>query len=392
VQPDFPVTRRRLLSTGVAAGLPLVAGIAKAADTAPDLRIGVIGTGDRGKAHLKALLKCQGVRVGALCDTDHGHLAEGVKIVEAHKPKTYSDYRKMLDAEDFDAVSIATPCNLHYEMATTVLQSGRHCYCEKPIGLTVAELDGLVAAVKDAGLVFQVGLQLRYGPPWKTAIEAILGGKIGKPVLIRAQRYNTADIKPEKKWFFDRAQSGDVIVEQAVHEFDLFNWVFGKLPVKASGFGGLSVLTKPPRNIMDNFTLSLEYGPKQRVVYSHCWFGMPSDPYPDRQELVFGDKGAMDLETNRFHPRVFPEPGKRMPPPPPPQPRPKTVDPTPVAFNDFFECIRHGRPAKVGVEVGRDTALVALLGRKAIYEGRVVTMDELLKEGRSGNGTASRRL
>jgi predicted dehydrogenase len=370
---DSSVSRREFLGTAGAslAALPLATSVALA-DKEEPVRCAILGTGSRGTAHLRALLQTDKARVVALCDNHEGRLNEAAKLADKAKPQTFADWRKMLELKTVDAIFIATPCNLHKEMAVATLQSGRHCYCEKPIALTVPDLDELVKAAQNfPKQVFQTGLQLRYSATTAPTIKAVKDGAIGKPVLIRAHRYNTRDIAPHKKWFFDRDQSGDIIVEQAVHEFDMFNEVFGKVPERACGFGGLAVRKDPPRNIMDHYTLSLEYGPNERVHYSHCWFGSSADPYPGRQELVFGTEKVADLEKGLIHPREGKEEAKRVG-------GAEKEDPTVKAFDEFFRCIREGKKPVATVETGRDCVLTALLGRKAIYEGRVVTMKELL--------------
>jgi myo-inositol 2-dehydrogenase/D-chiro-inositol 1-dehydrogenase len=366
-----PIKRRAFLQQS-AAGLgacTLVSSSLSAANR-DELKCALIGTGDRGSAHLKAIQKVNGVHISALCDIHEGRLAQAAKLVEDHRPTTFSDYRRVLDTKDLDAVFIATPCNLHAQMAIDALESGKHCYCEKPVALSVADLDRVAAAETRTKPVFQVGLQLRYAHPYTTSVEAVQAGKIGTPVLIRAHRHNTSDIARHKSWFFDRKQSGDIICEQAVHEFDLFNWVFGKVPERASGFGGRAVLNDPPRNIMDHYTLMLDYGSNQRVSYSHCWFASPADPGSGRQEVVVGSQASMNLEKAEMYERE----GRQVQP----LAGPKT-DSTLAAISDFFACVREGRTPKVGVEIGRNAVLVALLGLKAINERRVVSMDEVLK-------------
>ena len=371
-RPQLAWRRRFLTTTGLGLVTLPLAGAAGQEKAPDELRVGVIGTGDRGKAHLRAITKIPGIRVTALCNTNKERLGQGARIAEAHKPTTFDNYRKLLDHKDLDAVFVVTPCNLHKEMAVATLESGRHCYCEKPIAITVADLEALGKVVRGTDRVFQVGLQLRYGAPWAPTVRAVREGAIGKPVLIRAHRYNVRDIAPHKTWFFKRAESGDIIVEQAVHEFDLFNWVFGKLPTRAAGFGGRAVQNKPARDIMDHYTLSLEYGPNQRVSYSHCWFGSASDPHPGRQELVFGDGKMADLEAGKIHDRL----SKEITPVNGGGPR---SDPTSLAIADFRRCIREKKPPLSDFEAGRNCVLTALLGRRAIDEGRAVTMKELLR-------------
>jgi predicted dehydrogenase len=319
---------------------------------------------------LAAIDKSLNVRVTALCDIDNGRLQAAAKTVDGDNPRLFSDYREMLDYRELDAVFVETPCYLHKEMIVAVLGSGRHCYGEKPMALTVPDLDAVVRAAAHSKVIFQIGTQLRYASPWKPAIAAVHSGVIGKPVLIRAHRHNAGDVPHDHTWFFYRETSGDPICEQAVHEFDIFNAIFQGIPVRASGFGGQALLFEPKgRDIMDHYTLSLDYGMSKLVSYSHSWISSPEVPKDGRQEVVYGDKGAIDIEDGMIYPKtgkpykVDSKPGS---------------DSTQLAVDDFFHCIRKDMKPLCGAEAGRNAALVALLGRMAIDEGRVVTMKELL--------------
>ena len=219
---------------------------ARAAGAGDDLRVGIIGVGGRGGGVLGAIHKSPGVRVAAICDTHAGRLNSAAGTVAEDKPRLFSDYRDLIDYPELDAIFVETPCYLHAEMAIAVMKSGRHCYAEKPMALNVPDLNRMVATQKQAGVIYQVGTQLRYASPWQPAIRAILEGQIGPPILIRAHRHNVGDYPSHKLWFFKRALSGDTILEQAVHEFDFFCWIFGsKPPQRASGFGGLGVHKQP---------------------------------------------------------------------------------------------------------------------------------------------------
>jgi predicted dehydrogenase len=331
----------------------------------------MIGVGGRGSGVLEAIHKSAGVRVVALCDIKPERLAAGAGIVEGDDPELFSDYRRMLEKAELDAVFVATPCHLHHEMMMAVLLSGRHCYGEKPMALAVPHLNEIVKTVKATNRIFQIGTQLPYTDPCKASLAAIREGAIGKPLLIRAHRHNPSDVPRDHLWFFKRAQSGDMICEQAVHEFDVFNRVFQGIPERAAGFGGQSLRHEPEgRDIMDNYGLVLDYGKNQRVSYSHSFIASPAIPSDGRRELVYGETGAIDIETGILYPR---------------EGKPRKVadtsrrfDSTQAAVDDFFRCIREGTRPMCDAEAGRDGALVALLGRKAIDEGRVVSMNELL--------------
>jgi predicted dehydrogenase len=340
---------------------------------ADDIRCGMIGTGGRGTGVLKAIDKVPGVRVTALCDINKKNLENAAGKVEHDSPELFEDYRKLIDKKDLDAIFVETPCYLHAEMMIAVLESGRHCYGEKPMALTVKDLNAVVRAEKRAGKVFQIGTQLRYASPWQSAIELIQAGKLGKPVLIRAHRNNSYDLPHDRKWFFKRKLSGDPILEQAVHEFDLFNWIFGRLPRQISGFGGQAVHFEPEgRDIMDHYVLAMDYGKNKKVSYHHSWISAPKVPFDDRQEVVYCEKAVVDVEGGMVYPKDGQEPYKV-------DPEPKG-NPTQLAVTDFFRCIREGDRPLANVETGRDCVLVGLLGREAIDRGEVVTMKQFLKK------------
>ena len=381
------LSRRQVLGTGMGAAAAILAGAgglqaarAQSAGQSPstpaaqkdDLRCGMIGTGGRGSGVLSAIHKSPGVRVTALCDLHEGRLNEAAKAVGDDKPQLFTDYRKLIDYQELDAVFVETPCYLHAEMVIAVLKSGRHCYGEKPMALTVPDINEVFGTAKSSKGIYQVGTQLRYASPWKPAIETIQQGVIGKPIIIQGHRHNAGDMPHDRPWFFDRKLSGDVIVEQAVHEFDIFNAVFQHAPKRASGFGGQAVRFEPKgRNIMDHFTLSLDYGKNESAGYTHSWIA--PEGAGGWRFMVYGEKGAVEIQDGKVYLKGKDKPEKVSEEP--------KGDSTQLAVDDFFRCIREGKQPLANAETGRNAVLVALLGRTAIYEGRLVTMDELLAKG-----------
>ena len=360
-----------------AAARPTLTGQPQPLDLAPDadIRCGIIGVGGRGTGVLRAIHNVPKVRVTAVCDLNQENLDRAMGIVADDQPTAFGDYQQMLKSDLVDTVFVMTPCYLHAPMAIAVLESGRHCYCEKPMAINTRDLDRMVRTVQDTGKVLQVGTQLPHASPWHGAIKAVHDGEIGEPVLIHAQSHNAGDLPHHIPWFFKRKLSGDTILEQAVHEFDIFNAIFKGVPTQASASGGQAVLFDPPgRDIMDHYGLILDYGKNQRVVYTHSWIAIPKAPHGGRVEMVYGTKGCVDVEAGMIYPRDG-EPRKVNPEP--------AGDSTQVAVQNFFDCVRQGKHPLTDVIRGRDGALVALLGLKAIDTNRVVTMQELLAKGYS---------
>ncbi|MFO1063781.1 MAG: Gfo/Idh/MocA family oxidoreductase [Pirellulales bacterium] len=121
----------------------------------------------------------------ALADVDAGVLADNVAKTEksqGKKPDAYSDYRKVLDRKDIDAVMIATPDHWHTKIAVEAMLAGKDVYCEKPLTLTIAEGKLIEKIVKQTGRVFQVGTMQRTESDLRflQAIAIIRAGRIGK--------------------------------------------------------------------------------------------------------------------------------------------------------------------------------------------------------------------
>ncbi len=120
----------------------------------------------------------------ALADVDSNVLEDNVGKVEkatGKKPDSYSDYRKVLDRKDIDAVMIATPDHWHTKIAIEAMHAGKDVYCEKPLTLTIAEGKLIEKAVKETGRVFQVGTMQRTecSQRFLQAIALVRAGRIG---------------------------------------------------------------------------------------------------------------------------------------------------------------------------------------------------------------------
>jgi predicted dehydrogenase len=173
----------------------------------------------------------------ALADVDANVLGENVAKVEkgqGKKPEAYSDYRKILDRKDIDAVMIATPDHWHTKIAVEAMKAGKDVYCEKPLTLTIAEGKLIEKVVKETGRIFQVGTMQRTESDQRflLAIALIRAGRIGTVKKV------TCGI--------DHMESSPVIPEVAVPAgLDWDTWLgpapkvsYRALPEERKGYGG----------------------------------------------------------------------------------------------------------------------------------------------------------
>ncbi|MBL9143746.1 MAG: Gfo/Idh/MocA family oxidoreductase [Verrucomicrobiaceae bacterium] len=177
-----------------AAGLAAMPTWANAIGANDEVRVAVIGFNGRGKGHIGSLLAIKGVRITALCDVDQKVMDKQVadfkkKNIEV---KQYSDYRKLLEDKDVDAVTIATPNHSHTLIALAALAAGKHVYVEKPVCHNPIEGRKLLeasAVVLPRGQILQHGMQRRSSPGWAEAVAFAQSGQIGKVTLSRGINY-----------------------------------------------------------------------------------------------------------------------------------------------------------------------------------------------------------
>jgi predicted dehydrogenase len=138
------------------------------------LNIGVIGVANQGQYNLNNVAT---ENIVALCDVDEAFLAQASRNFP--KAKTYTDFRRLLEQTDIDAVVVATPDHTHAVAAIGALKSGRHVYCEKPLTRTVSESRLVREAARASGLATQLGTQIHAETNYRRVVELVQSGAIG---------------------------------------------------------------------------------------------------------------------------------------------------------------------------------------------------------------------
>ena len=177
------MNRRAFLQTAAAASLALQAPAILAQAPGTKLRTALIGSGWWGKNILKEAMASGQCRVTALCDVDASTLevsAEQVNDLSGDKPKSYLDYRELLEKEKPDIAIIATPDHWHALQTIAALKAGAHVFVEKPTGHTVNESRAMLHAAQASGRVVQSGLHRRIGPHHVSAMKFLKSGSVGQ--------------------------------------------------------------------------------------------------------------------------------------------------------------------------------------------------------------------
>lgn len=343
--------------------------------TGAQLPTAVIGTGNRGSYLLEGVLAQPNAKAVALSDIKPDRLDKAATAAAGDNPRTYKDWRQVIDRSDIEVVFIATPPHLHAEMAIAALESGKHVYCEKPIGVTARQVQDIVNAARASNKVFVSGQQLRSGSQFREAVGKIHAGAIGDVVMVKAQRHATADLPyngTSSDWYFDVNQSGGYLIEQSVHNLDLCNWAIGEHPIRVSGFGAmLARKNEPPgRNIFDCGVLCYDYPSGAKMSFTQNVFHPRGMPAGGQNLLVFGTKASVDL---MFSTNVYPLVGDA-PPTPLAQP---VKDSAHIHIEKFYDCITKGTENPANIDIGAAGALTAIMGHMAMVKSGVVDWIDL---------------
>jgi predicted dehydrogenase len=180
--------RRTFIAGSTTAALALGAPAAHALGASEKLNIGVIGCGNRGRTISVECVRA-GHTIAATADVAEFRLewiAEQLaKAGQKQKPTTYDDYRKLLDHKGLDAVIIATPDHHHKDCLLAAMAADKHAYCEKPLSHTIEQGKEMVAAVRKAKKIVQVGNQRHSGEHWARCREVIRSKDFGDLVWVK---------------------------------------------------------------------------------------------------------------------------------------------------------------------------------------------------------------
>lgn len=379
-------SRRRFLARSVAtaAGVTIVKPEAVRGTTANSaLRLGIIGCGGRGRFVAGKFREATNSRVVALTDP-FPEKAKQLRTTHAEpEAKVFGglDGYEQVVASDVDAVIITSPPYCHPEQAAAAVDAGKHVWMAKPVAVDTFGARSVIETGRRAkGKVSCfVDFQTRNSPPFQEAAKRVRGGDIGAivsgQVYYQARRLNPQadpkDPSPEarlKNWVFDKALSGDIIVEQNVHVLDVANWYIGEHPLKAAGTGGRKARTDVG-DCWDHFLVHYWYSDDIRIDFSS---GQYLKGFSDLCIRAYGTRGTVDSHyggevTIRGDVSWTGE-------------RENTYQ-TPVLRNarDFELGIRSGSPLGNAEEAATST-LTGILGRIAAYGERTVTWEEMIRE------------
>lgn len=196
------------------------------------VRVGLVGVGKMGLSHLAIVKALQGVEIAGVCDS----VKYLLDVLEKYTGvPTYTDAAVMLRDAALDAIVIASPTASHYELARSALDAGVAVFCEKPLTLSAAESEDLVARARARGLVTQVGYHNRYVAAFAEVKRLLDAGAIGPVSHGLAEAYGPVVLREAgSTWRSRRSSGGGCLYDYAAHPLDLLQWYLGS-PTEVDG-------------------------------------------------------------------------------------------------------------------------------------------------------------
>ena len=381
------------------------------------VRHGLLGCGSRGTSVATSFAKNTAAQIVALADIFPDQLAAGrehfnqlntslghAAIDEKHLFRGPHAFEELAASPDVDLIQISTPPFFHVQHLEAVVAAGKHVYCEKPVGIDVKQSQHALEIAKRVkpGQSVAVGFQCRNAPPLAAVAERIRAGALGKVVTVVGNYNAPASLEKKREgegadeyrlrnWLWDRALSGDILVEQNIHIIDLCNWMLGAHPLKATATGGRNVLTHAG-DCWDNYQVDFVYPGEIHLSFASTQFGAYGGF--DAGLKFFGSDGSATAPYSGpvrilgSHAWAWQDDAKV------PANAASGQFAANGAFSDnlefadrekertFIDSIVSGH-AQNEIAAGVETALSCMLGRMAGYTGRTTTWEELLARGES---------
>lgn len=260
---------------------------------APDrVRLGIIGLGIMGESYVRIYSQHPLAEVVSVCS----RRAERVEELRARYavPHGATDYRRLLERPELDAVVVATPDREHFAPALAVLQSGRHVLIEKPMTASLAEADELLRAARGAGRMIQVAFNHRWLSAYYQAKTLIAAGEIGAPLAGYARKNDTIFVPTEYiRWAGETTPAWFL----GSHDIDLLRWWLDAEPVEARAWGRREVLAARGIPTYDVIQAQVKFSSGAFVTFESAWVYPNTFPsMVDSFVEVIGEAGHVHLD------------------------------------------------------------------------------------------------
>ena len=254
------------------------------------LKVGIVGFGFMGRMHYQCWRDLEGAQVVAICETNPNIVEDSAKAVgnfegaaadvDFSSLKLYTDFEKMLSETEMDAVSITLPTYMHKDYSIKALEAGVNVLCEKPMALTTADCEQMIAAAEASGKVLFIGHCLRFSPAYARVKEIVAEGTYGKVLTAMFQRLGSVPTWSWENWFLDEKRSGGVVLDLHIHDTDYIQYLFG-MPNAVSSYQA-----KGPNGGVVHICTHYHYDNDKLITCEGGWAAMPSFDFEESFKVM----------------------------------------------------------------------------------------------------------
>jgi len=191
------------------------------------VKVGLLGGGNISDTHARAARAIPGVEIAAIYGANR---EKAERLAQAYGGTVYDDIERFLDHRPLDIVAIGSPSGLHADQAIAAIRRGIHVLSEKPLDVTTAKVDAVIAAADRGGVKVGVFFQDRLKPDIAAMKSMIVSGQLGKPLFAagHVRWYRPPEYYTTSRWRGTRAlDGGGALMNQAIHTVDVLQWLFG---------------------------------------------------------------------------------------------------------------------------------------------------------------------
>jgi myo-inositol 2-dehydrogenase/D-chiro-inositol 1-dehydrogenase len=336
--------------------------------TTATLRIGVIGVGRIGRLHAELLARrVPGAAVTMVHDVRE---ASARDVAETLGVAAAGDVGELLAADDVDAVAICSSTDTHADLIVATARSGKAIFCEKPVSLDLVEVDRALAAVDAAGVPFQIGFNRRFDPAHAAVADAVAGGEVGEPQLVRI---SSRDPAPPPLDYIRR--SGGIFLDMTIHDFDMARFVAGSEVVEVYARGAVRVDAEiGDAGDVDTAVVVLEHANgclttidnSRQAVYGY-----------DQRVEVFGSAGMAASENPLAHSAIVRSPDGTRTATLPYFYLERYIPSYLREWEAFVAAVSAGRTPPVTGADARAPLVIGMAAWRSLREGRAVTIAEI---------------
>lgn len=330
------------------------------------LKVGIIGAGTMGRIHAGAYALMKDAQLVGVADI---RPAAAQPLADQLGSKAYSTLEDLIAAENPDIIDICLPTYLHKSFVMKAAQFGKHVICEKPIAPALEDAQEMIEACRKAGVKLMVGHVLRFFPEYAKAKQMVDRNAVGKVGTVRMLRGGSIP-SGWNDWYRSFDQSGGVILDLIIHDFDWLRWTFGEVErVYAKGLIGREMLS------MDHAFVSLRFVNGTIAHVNGSW----AHPEGFRTFLeIAGKKGVISMDSDdtvSIHTSLHSAKSAAAASVQIPE-SPLGKSPYLLELEHFVDCALHDKQPSITGEDAYKAVEISLAALQSVRTGRAITLNQ----------------